>query len=181
MKAYYHTKNLSIVLGESVLPHTFGKLRPHTRMYGVDVHKVEAGSAEDCIRRQDDLMRAPNSGAGVIFSQNVNRSQFWNEKVWIHVLRMLAVAIDRLYQEAVDRVCTACQGMFRAAEIKGFVRMRNKCISKEDHYYGAYPRLVWGDVVFQSHADSCFHRLTYDYLPIQAESQHGHQSKCLHF
>ncbi len=86
-------------------------------------------------------MRAPNSGVGAIFTQNVNRSQFWNEKVWIHVLRMIAMAIDGLYQDAVDKVCTACDGMFSAAEIKGFVRMKNKCISKEDHYYGAYPRL----------------------------------------
>ncbi len=159
MKAYYHTKNLSIVLGESVLPHTFGKLRPHTSMSGATIYKVEAGNVEDCIRRQDDPMRAPNSGAGVIFSQNVNHSQFWNEKVWIHVLRMIAMAIDGLYQEAVDKVCTSCGGIFRAAEIKGLVRMRNKCISKEDHYYGAYPRLGRGDVVLQSHADSFFRRL----------------------
>jgi hypothetical protein len=144
MKAYYHTKNLSIVLGESVLPHTFGKLRPHTSMSGVNVYTVEAGSAEDCIRRQDDPMRAPNSGVGVIFSQNVNHSQFWNEKVWIHVLRMVAMAIDDLYQKAVGEVCTACDGVFSPTEIKGFVRMKNKCISKEDHYYGAYPRLGRG-------------------------------------
>jgi hypothetical protein len=141
MKRHYHTKNLSIVLGESVLPHTFGKLRPHTSFSGVNVYKVEAGSVEDCIRRQDDPMRVPNSGEEVIFTQNVNHSQFWNEKVWIHVLRMIAMAIDGLYQDAVDKVCTACDGMFSAAEIKGFVRMKNKCISKEDHYYGAYPRL----------------------------------------
>jgi hypothetical protein len=156
MKAYYHTKNLSIVLGESVLPHTFGKLRPHAGMSGVNVYKVEAGSIEDCVRRQDDLMRAPSSGVVAIFSQNLNHSQLWNEKVWIHLLRMIAMAIDGLYQDAVDKVCTACDGMFSAAEIKGFVRMKNKCISKEDHYYGAYPRLDCGDVVFQSHADSFF-------------------------
>ncbi len=155
MKAYYHTNNLSIVLGESVLPHSFGKLRPSTSMSGVNVYKVEAGSAEDCTRRQDDPMRAPNSGE-VIFSQNVNHSQFWNEKVWIHVLRMIAMAIDGLYQDAVNKICTACGGIFNAAEIKGFVRMKNKCISKEDHYYGAYPRLGRGDVFFQSNADSFF-------------------------
>jgi hypothetical protein len=71
---------------------------------------------------------------------------------------MIAMAIDGLYQGAVDKVCTACDGMFSAAEIKGFVRMKNKCISKEDHYNGAYPRLGRGDVVFQSHADSFFRR-----------------------
>jgi hypothetical protein len=153
MRTYYHTKNLSIVLGEGVLPHTFGKLRPHTSMSGVKCYKVEVGSVEDCVRRQDDPMRAPNSGE-VIFSQNVTHSQFWNEKVWIHVLRMIAVAIDGLYQDAVNKVCTACDGMFSAAEIKGFVRMKNKCISKEDHYHGAYPRLGRCDAVFQAHADS---------------------------
>jgi hypothetical protein len=144
MKAYYHTKNLSIVLGESVLPQTFGRLRPHTSMSGVNVYTVEASSVEDCIRRQDDPMRAPNSAVGVIFSQNENHSQFWNEKVWIHALRMIAMAIDGLYQDTVDKICTACDGIFSAAKIKGFVRMKNKCISKEDHYYGAYPRLGRG-------------------------------------
>ncbi len=92
-------------------------------------------------------------GVGVVFTRNVSHSQFWNEKVWIHVLRMIAMAIDGHYQDAVDKVCTACDGMFSAAEIKGFVRMKNKCISKEDHYYGAYPRLGRCDAVFQSHAD----------------------------
>ncbi len=156
MKAYYHAKNLSIVLGESVLPHTFGKLRQHTSMSDVSICRVEMGSVEDCIRRQDDPMLAPNSGVGVIFSQNSNHSQFWNEKVWIHVLRMIAMAIDGLYQDAVDEVCTACDGIFIAAEIKGFVRMKNKCISKEDHYYGDYPRLGRRDSIFQSHVDSFF-------------------------
>ncbi len=32
--------------------------------------------------------------------------------------------------------------------------MRNRCISKEDYYYGAHPRLNRGDEVFQSHAES---------------------------
>jgi hypothetical protein len=75
-----------------------------------------------------------------IFPQNVAYSQVWNEKCFIHVLRMVAMAIDLMYQEIVQKICEDCNGSFRTTEIKGFVRMKNKCISKEDHYYEAYPR-----------------------------------------
>ena len=40
------------------------------------------------------------------------------------------------------QVCIRSQGEFRETAIKGYVRMRNKTISKEDHYYEAYPRLA---------------------------------------
>ena len=40
------------------------------------------------------------------------------------------------------QVCIRSQGEFRETAIKGYVRMRNKTISKEDHYYEACPRLA---------------------------------------
>ena len=40
------------------------------------------------------------------------------------------------------QVCIRSQGEFRETAIKGYVLMRNKTISKEDHYYEAYPRLA---------------------------------------
>jgi hypothetical protein len=134
MKRYYDTHELSVVLGEKAIPRTFGKFQMRA---GENQFVVERCSQEESARRQDEAMHPPESG---IFPQNVAHSQMWNEKCFIHVLRMVAMAIDLMYQEIVQKICEDCHGSFRKTEIKGFVRMKNKCISKEDHYYEAYPR-----------------------------------------
>ncbi len=134
MKRYYDTFELSVALGEKAIPSTFGKFQMRA---GENRFVVERCSQEECARRQDESMHPPESG---IFPQNVARSQVWNEKCFIHVLRMVAMAIDPVYQEIVQKICEDCNGRFRKTEIKGFVRMKNKCISKEDHYYETYPR-----------------------------------------
>jgi hypothetical protein len=134
MKRYYDTHELSVVLGEKAIPSTFGKFQMRA---GENQFVVERCSQEECARRQDECMDPPESG---IFPQNVAYSQVWNEKCFIHVLRMVAMAIDLMYQEIVKKICEDCNGSFTKTEIKGFVRMRNKCTSKEDHYYEVYPR-----------------------------------------
>ncbi len=136
MKRYYDTHELSVVLGEKAIPSTFGKFQMRA---GENQFVVERCSQEECARRQDECMHPPESG---VFPQNEAHSQVWNEKCFIHVLRMVAMAIDLMYQEIVKKVCKDCNGSFRNTEIKGFVRMKNKCISKEDHYYEPYPRSV---------------------------------------
>jgi hypothetical protein len=134
MKKYYDTHELSVVLGEKAIPNTFGKFQ---MIAGENQFVVERCSREECARRQDEVMHPLEIG---VFPQNVTHSQVWNEKCFIHVLRMVSIAIDPMYQEAVQKICEDCNGSFRKTEIKGFVRMKNKCISKEDHYYEAYPR-----------------------------------------
>ena len=134
MKTYYDTNELSIALGEKAIPTTFGKFQMRA---GENQFVVERCSQEECARRQDEAMHPLESG---IFPQNVAHSQVWNEKCFIHVLRMVAMAIDLKYQEIVQKICENCDGSFRKTEIKGFVRMKNKCVSKEDHFYEAYPR-----------------------------------------
>jgi hypothetical protein len=136
MKMYYDTHKLSDVLGEKAIPNTFGKFQMRA---GENQFVVERCSQEECARRQDEAMRPPESG---IFPRNAATSQLLNEKSFIHVLRMVAMAIDLMYQEIVQKICEDCNGSFRKTEIKGFVRMKNKCISKDDHYYEAYPRYV---------------------------------------
>ena len=131
MKRYFDTKELSVALGEKAIPNTFGKFQMRA---GENQFVVERCSQEECARRQDECIK---SG---IFPQNVAHSQVWNEKCFVHVLRMVAMAIDLMYQKIVQEICEDCNGSFRKTEIKGFVRMKNKCISKEDHYYEAYPR-----------------------------------------
>ncbi len=133
MKRYYETHELSVALGEEAIPSTFGKFQMRA---GENQFVVERCSQEECARRQDECMHLPESG---MFPQNVAHSQEWNEKCFIHVLRMVAMAIDLMYQEIVQKICEDCNGSFRKTEIKGFVRMKNQCTSK-DHYYEAYPR-----------------------------------------
>ena len=130
MKNHYDTHDLSVVLGEQAIPSTFGKFQMRA---GENQFVVERCSQEECARRQDECMCG-------IFPQNVTHSQVWNEKCFIHVLRMVAMSIDLMYQEIVQKICEDCNGSFMEADIKGFARMKNKCISKEDHYYEAYPR-----------------------------------------
>ncbi len=134
MKTYYDTHELSVVLGEKAIPNTFGKFQMRA---GENQFVVERCSQEECARRQGEVMHPLESW---IFPQNVAHSQVWNEKCFIHVLRMVAMAIDLMYQDNVKKICEDCNGSFRNTKIKGFVRMKNKCISKEDHYYEAYPR-----------------------------------------
>jgi ankyrin repeat protein len=55
-------------------------------------------------------------------------------------MRMIAMAIDERFQKAVEAVCTNRRGAFRKTAIKGFARMKNKCISRNDHYHEPYPR-----------------------------------------
>jgi hypothetical protein len=136
MKRYHDTHELSVVLGEEAIPSTFGKFQMRA---GENQFVVERCSHEECARRQDEAMHPPESG---IFPRNAAHSQVWNEKCFIHVLRMVAMAIDLMYQETVQKICENCNGSCTNTEIKGFVRMKNKCISKEDHYYEAYPRSV---------------------------------------
>ncbi len=136
MKRYSDTHELSVVLGEEAIPRTFGKLQMRA---GGNQFVVERCSRKECARRQDECMHPPESG---IFPQNMAHSQVWTEKCFIHVLRMVAMAIDLMYQEIIQKICDDCYGSFMKTKIKGFVRMKNKCISKEDHYYEAYPRSV---------------------------------------
>jgi hypothetical protein len=84
-------------------------------------------------RRQDDAMPLP-------FPRNTRKSQVWNEKCYIHCLRMVAIAIDVSFQNAVEKVCLRCSGEIRKTAIKSFGRMVSKCVSKADHYFERYPR-----------------------------------------
>jgi ankyrin repeat protein len=53
---------------------------------------------------------------------------------------MVGMAIDRRFQSHVREVCESCRGEFYPAPMKGYQRMKEKCLSKDDHYYKTYPR-----------------------------------------
>ena len=56
---------------------------------------------------------------------------------------MIAIALDDEYQTDVEKMVEHRKGEFKKTAIKGFGRMKNKCVSKDDHYHDPYPRLDW--------------------------------------
>ena len=129
MQTYFVDANLGTVLGNGAVSNTFGKFEQDK--YGLR-HVVECNQAEG-VRRQDATLP-------MVFPFNPAYSQLWNEQCFIHCIRMIAMAIDVLFQTLVSGVCTTSKGAFRGCAIKGFVRMLNKCISPDDHYWEAFPR-----------------------------------------
>jgi hypothetical protein len=135
MQQYYTDNDLGNVLGAAA-PNIFGKIQgaEGSSSAGSDLLIVAPCKPEACVKRQDAALPFP-------FPQNPAFSQFWNEQCFIHCLRMIAMGIDLSYQDAVEEVCRSSKGHFKRTPIKGYPRMKNKCISKKDHYYEEYPRL----------------------------------------
>jgi hypothetical protein len=140
MQQYYVGNSLATVLGEA-LPNAFGKL--HIKE-ATGLVAVVSCSADECTRRQDAAVPSVDSELGldgwVTFPWNSSRSQLWNEKCYIHHLRMVAIGINTTFQKAINEVCVKSKGEFKGTPIKGYTRMKNKCTSKTDHFYEAYPR-----------------------------------------
>ena len=125
-------------LGEAAMPNVFAKVVPNTVPEGSSSVPLEplalrACVEAECFKSQAALLQVP-------FPYTQAQSQFWNEKCFTHFLRMVAMGIDHPYQNEVKAVCARSNGDFRSTSIKGFVRMINKLMSKNDHYYEAWPR-----------------------------------------
>ena len=134
MKQYFTDSDLGTILGPVALPNECGKVqcRRFWQDHGSDYFLVVPADAGDCTTRQDSVLPK--------FPWKVECSQLFNELCFIHCLRMLAMGIDDSYQEAVEGVCINSNGSFKRAPIKGHVRMKNKCTSKDDHYFEECPR-----------------------------------------
>ena len=128
MQKYFVDSHLGRVLGQGA-PNVYGKF-----VIGEDgLRHVVQCTAEEGVRRQDDTIPA-------VFPLNQAYSQLWSEQCFIHCLRMIAMAINDMFQILVSGVCDKSKGAFKGCTIKGFVRMLNKCISRDDHYWETFPR-----------------------------------------
>jgi hypothetical protein len=133
MQNHFINSNHGTALGKKAIPTAHGKVG---RRAGGLLQVLPC--RETCgVTRQDRVLSFPG---GDSFPQNPAGSQLHNEKCFIHFIRMVGMGIDASFQKAVKEVCTNSKGEFRGCAIKGFVRMKNKCISKDDHYYEKYPR-----------------------------------------
>jgi ankyrin repeat protein len=134
LQQYFEKSNLGTVLGEAFIPNLCGKFQAGNG----GVLKVVPCTSDEGERRQDGAM--PTNELGFGFPRNLAHSQLWNEKCFIHCIRMVAMGIDESYQNVVNQVCTRSKGCFKATAIKGYARMLNKCVSKDDHCWEDYPR-----------------------------------------
>jgi len=139
MQKYFVAKDLGTVLGEAI-PNVFATVHISESASG-NIFVTTPCSKEDGVRRQDGIMPSSNAESGVPgWRMNPDFSQLWNEKGFIHCLRMVAMGINHRFQKAVEKICIRSKGEFKQTAIKGYGRMSNKMISKDDHYYEAYPR-----------------------------------------
>jgi hypothetical protein len=127
MQKYFEDNDLLTVLGGDVVPEVFGKC--HVDRDGV--RQVVPCDADEVQRQTVSMSFSQAAGS---------RSQLWNEKCYIHCLRMVAMAVDALYQALVKEICTRSNGIFSSPVIKGYVRMMNKCLSPENHRWEQFPR-----------------------------------------
>ena len=85
--------------------------------------------------RQDDpqvgLVPPPHAEGWPLFEE---------ESVYIHVIRMVALAIDKDYQFIAKKCAKNHDGTCKYGGIKGYARIRSKVLSREDHANEVRPR-----------------------------------------
>ena len=107
MKEYYDAENLKEQLGPV-------ECRLHQgREWKTQEHFIKPGAA-------------PLHTAGGVFE---------SEAVYIHVLRMVALAIDADFQQYCTNLASEHNGQLRGVPIKGVTRMWNKMQSRTDHRF----------------------------------------------
>jgi hypothetical protein len=131
MQAYFLASNLGVVLGEA-LPNVHGRLKHDSGLGKVRGFVVDPCRFDEGIRRQDSTIVPP--------IQDISKSQLYNEKTYIHVLRMVSMALDADFQAIISSVCEGCGGEFTGCRIKGYTRILNKTKSKNDHFHEEFPR-----------------------------------------
>ena len=66
--------------------------------------------------------------------------QLARERVCIHVLRLVALAVDGIFQAIVEEITLANGGEFKSTAIKGHARQLNKAQARDDHRNEPAPR-----------------------------------------
>ena len=66
--------------------------------------------------------------------------QLARERVCIHVLRLVALAVDGIFQAIVEEITQANGGEFKSTAIKGHARQLNKAQAGDDHRNEPAPR-----------------------------------------
>ena len=86
------------------------------------------------VKTQEAFVRRPLLD-GTNNTLDLQPDSFESEAVYVHVLRMVAMAIDADFQEVVEKLAVQHQGVRRGVPIKGTARMWNKLQAADDHRY----------------------------------------------
>jgi hypothetical protein len=134
MKDYFVEKQLGRTLGEG-----FGVA------FGLDGEGTSGKIVFDRHQGQFKVLPAQEDTANAAQSDILPtfycyRRMIFDEEAYIHILRMMGMAINDRFQSAVREACESSGGEFHAAPMKGYQRMMDKCLSRDDHFYESYPR-----------------------------------------
>jgi hypothetical protein len=123
VKYYYNSHNLSDVLGTFTLP-------VHPELNCEEVHL-----------RQDHPLIGLTPINSAIHDNDRNTTIYErDESVYIHQLRIIAMCLNKNYQDRVRYIVEEYEGEHIGCSIKGDVRIRNKWRAKEDHGKEIRPR-----------------------------------------
>jgi hypothetical protein len=80
-----------------------------------------------------------NTMGGLLSETHRTLGRFEDARTLAEDVLVIQVEFHRKKHD-VGEICRGSEGDFYKTGIKGFTRMKNKCISKDDHYFEAYPR-----------------------------------------
>jgi hypothetical protein len=142
IRKFYEVSNFHSSLGECI-PNTVGTAQfvPALGRYTVvgttktkTSTNTESGKPEpNHVPRQDQFI----SG---YFPRLSEMSQLSNEKIYAHVLRMVAMGLHKRFQSACREIASRYNGNAKVSSVKSFQRIMSKCRSHKDHFCAEYPR-----------------------------------------
>jgi len=112
MRKYCEEHNLVEQLGD------LGKIKPH-----VNKGKIK--------KSQEYLVPAPKLRGQ--FGMELGQGTIEEEVIYVHVLRMIALAVNDQYQQVVQNIASKHNGKHRGVPIKGVARMYSKLSAENDH------------------------------------------------
>lgn len=113
--------------------------RLHSGSLKIELLEVKAGDAEGRRRGITGQARLDCEGFLRLPPWDWDHPVAMREEVWIHVIRLIALAIN---QRCGEHITKELEGLAEVsvAGIKSFIRMRNKMLANEDHRYVRRPR-----------------------------------------
>ena len=85
-------------------------------------------------------LRQDHPAVGLAPPPGADPTTLEGESVYIHFLRLVALALNEKFQTLVERVVDPLGGEHKGCAIKGDARMRNKALAADDHRYATKPR-----------------------------------------
>jgi hypothetical protein len=132
LREFYEVSNFHRSLGECI-PNTVGKAQFVPVLGRYTVVDTSPWALPNHVPRQDQFI----SGS---FPRLSEMSQLYNEKIYAHVLRMVAMGLHKRFESACREIASRYNGNAMVSSVKDFQRIMSKCRSHEHHCCADYPR-----------------------------------------